>query len=79
LRPQARREIGEDLGALRVEIGGRPAVAGCADLAGDEQEFRRLDARDVRILAKRLAEAVGVEHLNVGHGRSDHQCSGIAE
>jgi len=32
---------------LPVEVGGRPAVAVGADLAGDEQELRRFDARDL--------------------------------
>src|SRR6185436_8336918 len=43
------------------------AVAVNANLAGDEDEFRRLDAREVRILAKRLAERIGVEDLDVSH------------
>ena len=47
LRGERGAEIGKDLGALRVEVGGRPAVAVDADLAGDEQELRRLDACDV--------------------------------
>jgi hypothetical protein len=80
LRGERDAEIGKDLGALCVEVGGRPAVAVSADLAGDEQELRRFDARDVRILPERLAEAVGVEHLNAGHRalRND-RCGGVAE
>ena len=52
----------------RVEVGRGLAVAVGADLARDEQELRRLHARDLRILPERLAEAVGVEDLDVGHG-----------
>src|SRR5262244_3799577 len=50
LRSEGGTEIGKDVGALRIEAGGRPAVAVNADLAGDEQELRCLDPRDMRIL-----------------------------
>src|SRR5262249_59861437 len=70
LRSEGGTEIGKDLGALRIEAGGRPVVAVNADLAGDEQELRCLDPRDMRILPERAAEAVGVDHLNAGHERS---------
>jgi hypothetical protein len=61
---ERRADIGEDQTALRVEIGRRLAVLVGADLAGDEQKFRRFDAGQLRILPERLAEAVGVENLN---------------
>ena len=67
LRGKRRADIGEHQAALRVEIGRRLAVLVGADLAGDEQKLRRLNARELRILPERLAEAVGVENLNIGH------------
>src|SRR5262249_59683970 len=70
LRGERGAEIGKDLGALRVEVGRCLTVGGGADLAGDEKKLRRLDARDMRILPKRLTEAVGVDHLNARHERS---------
>lgn len=69
LRLQRRAQIGEGLGALRIEVGRGRAVLGGTDLSGDEQEFGRLDARDLRILPKRFAEAVGVQVLDLRYGR----------
>src|SRR4029434_10032472 len=69
LRRQRSLDIGEDLAALRIEIVGADDLAaplGC-HLAGDEQELGRLDARELRILAQRFAERVGVLDRDVGH------------
>jgi hypothetical protein len=52
---------------LRVEAARGLALLVSADLPGDEQKFRRLDPRQLRILPERLAEAVGIENLNAGH------------
>src|SRR5262249_49684164 len=60
-------DVGEGLRALAFEVGRGLAVLAGANLAGDEQELRRLDPGDLRILPKRLAQAVGVENLDVGH------------
>ncbi len=68
LRGERRADVGEYLRALAFEIGRDLAPHVHADLSGDEQKLRRLDAGDVRISRERLAEAVGVEHLDVGHG-----------
>jgi hypothetical protein len=63
-------EIGEDLRTLRLEIGRRFVGARLqSHLAGDEQKLRRLDARDVGILAERFAEAFGVDDADLRHGR----------
>src|SRR5262249_24376751 len=68
-RFKRRFDIREGLHALGVEIAvaDQLAVAVDANLAGDEDEFRRLDAREMRVLTKRLAERVGVEELDVSH------------
>jgi len=47
----------------------RAAALVHAHLAGDEQKFRRLDAGEVGIGRDRLADAVGIEHLDIGHVR----------
>ena len=65
LRGKRCADIGEHQRALRVEIGRSFAVLVGADLAGDEQELRRFDSGDLRILPERLAEAVGVEDLEL--------------
>ncbi len=79
LRGERRADVGEHLRALAVEIGWRLAVPVVADLSGDEQKLRRLDARDVRISRERLAEAVWIEHLDIGHGRLREVVVGGAE
>jgi hypothetical protein len=57
---------------LRVEIAvaGELAVFGDANLAGDVDEFRRLDAGNLRVLPERLAERVGIENLDVSRRSS---------
>jgi hypothetical protein len=50
-------DLREHAGALRVECFAR------REHASDEEKFRRLDASDVRILAKRLAERLDVLDL----------------
>ena len=69
LRHQRRLDIGEDLPALRVEVVGADDLAALVrrQLAGDEQELGRLDARDLRILSERLAERVRIENFDLGH------------
>ena len=70
-------DIGKHLGALAFEIGGRLAAFVHPDLAGDEQELRRLDAGDVRIGRDRPAESVGVEKLDIGHEQLPRACEGM--
>ena len=69
LRLQRRADVGEGLGALRIEVGRGLAVLSGADLSGDEQELGRLHAGDLRILPQRFAEAVGIQVLDLRHGR----------
>src|SRR6478672_2375147 len=65
---ERRADVGEGLCALAVEIRRGLAVLAGADLPRDEQELRGLHPRDLRVLPERLAEAVGVEDFDVGHG-----------
>src|SRR5262249_44793660 len=68
---QRRAEVLERQRALLVEVGRGLAVAPHPDLAGDEQKLRRLDPRDVRVGAERLAQAVRVETFDLGHRYSN--------
>jgi hypothetical protein len=68
-RGQRGLDIAEHLHALRVEIVDADDLAGAVarELPGDEQELRRPHPRDLRILAERLAEAVGAVDLYIRH------------
>src|SRR5262249_24454065 len=69
LRAKRRLDVGEDLAALGVEIARTDdaAVLVSGQLPGDEQELRRFDARDLRVLTHRLSENAGVHDLDFGH------------
>src|SRR5205085_11158709 len=62
-RFQRLADLREDAAALRIEIAAR------REHAGDEEELRRLDAREVRVLAEGFAQRADVVDLDLGHQR----------
>jgi hypothetical protein len=60
LRRQRRADIGKDEFALRFEISGRLAVLAGANLAGDGQKLRRLDAGDCEYCPSGLPRLSGL-------------------